>query len=304
MAGNSFPNSFWTHALGGHLTTGSVFFVDSGATNASDNNDGTAPSRALATWDGAINKCTANNGDIIVLMPGHAETVSTAGGIDYDVAGVKTVGMGHGASRPTITFSATDADLDVDAASAHIENVIFTTSIDATTGILDINAADCTLKNIETRDGTGQATDVIVGDANVDRLHIDGWVHRGAAADGGDSACLIAGAATDVHIENFHIVGNFDTGAIESTTGALVQVDIHDGYIWNQGAEDLAISLLTASTGKIGPNIQVMLTDDAANITEAVACDAAHFFQPINICNTAGEVGMQTNITATTDAIV
>jgi hypothetical protein len=45
-----------------------------------------------------------------------------------------------------------------------------------------------------------------------------------------------------------------------------------------------------------------MLQDNAANITEAVVGAACQFYQPINIANLAGEVGMQTNITASTDA--
>lgn len=299
--GNSFRNNFWSYDLAGRVVLGKVVFVDSGASNASDGNDGLSPQTACATWDGAIGKCTANNGDHIILLPGHSETISGAAGVALDVAGITSIGVGHGAARPSFNFTATDSTITISAASNWVENILITGGIDAIVNTVVISAADCTLKGLTIRDVTGQMTDSILTTAAADRLHIADFRHEGAAADGGDSAILLVGG-TDVHIENFHIVGNFDTGGIESITTAQTQVRINDGYIWNQGGEDLAISLLTGSTGKIGPNIDIMLTDNAANVTEAVACDAAHFFQPIRICNLAGEVALETNITATTDA--
>mgnify|MGYP006139353905 CR=1 FL=1 len=53
-----------------------------------------------------------NKGDVIVVMPGHAETVSGAAGINCDVAGVSIVGLGRGAARPTITMSAATTRLN------------------------------------------------------------------------------------------------------------------------------------------------------------------------------------------------
>ena len=50
--------------------------------------------------------------------------------------------------------------------------------------------------------------------------------------------------------------------------------------------------------------MDIMLQDNAANVTEAVAGAAMQFMQPIRIVNLAGESSMETNITATTDAIV
>ena len=63
------------------LTTGSVFHVDSGADAASNSNAATNPKQPAATLDGAIGKCTANNGDVILVAPGHSETISAAAAI-------------------------------------------------------------------------------------------------------------------------------------------------------------------------------------------------------------------------------
>lgn len=262
--------------------------------------------KPYATIAQAQAQCVASRGDIIVAKPGHTETITAAAGIALTKAGIALVGLGTGSLRPTINFTtAVGADLDIDAANITIANFLFTGGIDALTGPIDINAADCTLIDIETRDVTGQATDFIVGDDNCDRLSILGWKHLGAAAAGADTALTVVGA-DDVLIEDFWIYGNFAVAAIEQVTTQGNRWTIRGGakgsYIWTENAADVAITMKSDTTGWIGPNINAMLQDNAANITEAFVGAAMQFMQPINICNLAGESSMQTNITASTDA--
>lgn len=144
--------------------------------------------RFHSTIDAAVGACTANAGDVIYVMPGHTETVTAAGGLDLDVAGISIIGLGSGSLRPTVNFTTVvGADMDVDAANITVKNILFTGGIDALTGPIDVNAADFKMIDCETRDVTGQATDWIVTDANADRLEILGHVHRGAAAAGADT---------------------------------------------------------------------------------------------------------------------
>jgi hypothetical protein len=125
----NFPNgitSFGIPVLGSGSelippTTGSVFYVHSGTGSAS--NDGRSPSSALATVDQAVNKCTANKGDVILVMTGHAETISSATSLVLDVAGVSVIGLGSGNKRPTFTFAtATTAAIPVSADNISFKN--------------------------------------------------------------------------------------------------------------------------------------------------------------------------------------
>jgi len=281
---------------------GNVFWVDSGA--GSDGNKGTFD-RPFSTIDYAVGRCAANNGDVIMVKPGHTETVIAAAGLALDVAGITLVGLGSGDARPTINFTtAVGADMDVDAANITMSNFLFTGGIDALTGPIDINAADCSLIDIETRDVTGQATDFIVTDANADRLLIDGWTHRGAAAAGADTAITIVGG-DNIVIRNFWIDGNFAVACIENVTTAAVNLTVYGDqqcFARNRNAADVIFTAVATTTGNVGPNINARLADNAANITEAFVGADMQFFQPINIANADGEVGMQTNITASTDA--
>ena len=286
--------------------TGKIFYVDSGHVNAGTGKPGTDPNNPLSTIDEAIGLCTANNGDLIVVSPGHTSTVTAAAGIAIDVAGVTILGIGTGSNRPTVNFTtAVGASVSITAANCTIINMLFTGGIDALTNPISIAAADCTLLNIETRDVTGQATDFIVTTAAADRLRICDWFHNGAAAAGADTAISIVGGDSIV-IEEFRIHGNFAVAAIENVTTATTNIRIGGGrksnHIWTKNAADVAVTMAATSTGWIGPNINAMLTDNAANITEAFVGAACFFFQPINIVNLAGESSMQTNITASTDA--
>jgi len=288
----------------GGNTTGDIFYVDSGAAGASDGSGAGITSAApFATLDYAISQCAANNGDIIYLMPGHAETIIAASGVDIDVAGITVIGLGSGAARPTFTFTtAVAADFKLAAASTVIINVLFLGGIDATTGVIEITAPDCALINTEYRDVTGQATDVIVTSALADRLLIDGHVHRGAAADGGDTAVMLVGM-DDPTIRNCKFYGNFDLGAIECRTTAVVRLSVHDCVIWTEGAEDLAIlDTVTASTGIIGPNVNIFLQDNAANITEAVTGATFVIMGENHVVNLVNESSIVINWTASTDA--
>ncbi len=293
--------------MGGSVFTGNVFFVDSGAPNASDEaGQGKKIDRPFGTLDFAVGRTAPNNGDLIIVMPGHTETVTAAAGLGLDVAGISILGLGQGSSRPTINFTTVvGADMNVDAANITMSNFLFTGGIDALTGPIDINAPDFKLLNFETRDVTGQAADFIVTDANADRLLIDGWAHRGDPSAGAQTAISIIGG-DDLVIRNFNLYGNFATAAIENVTTACVRANIGGGagwnYIWTENAADKAITMVSTARGFIGPNICAILQDDAANITEAFVGGDMAFMQPIRIVNADGESSIDTNITPSADS--
>ena len=289
---------------------GKVFWVDSNG--GSNQNKGTFD-RPFDTIDYAVGRCTADNGDIIMVKAGHVETVTAAAGLDLDVAGISIIGLGNGTNRPQINFTtAVGADMDVDAANITVANLRFTGGIDALTGPIDINAANFSMFGCVTQDVTGQAVDWIVADGGADYLRISDWTHYGDVSVGGsgaDTAFTIAGADYWV-IENFDIHGNFTVAAIENTA-ASVSMRVGGGSRMNfcrnvlDAASPVIVTLHASTTGMVGPNIYVRLGIDATsngnNITEAFVGAAADFFQPLAITNAGGETALNSNITAVAD---
>ena len=282
---------------------GNVYWVDSGSALSGDG----TKKRPWTSIETAMNsgKLTANNGDIVMVCPGHTETITAAAGLTLDVAGVAIIGLGVGSSRPTINFTtAVGADMNVDAANITMSNFLFTGGIDALTGPIDVNAADFAMINCETRDVTGQATDFIVTDANADRLYIDGWVHRGAAAAGADTAITIVGG-DGIVIKNFWIDGNFAVAAIENVTTAATNINIYGesaSFLRTRNSADVLVTLVATATGNIGPNLYGRVADNAANFAGAFVGDDANFYGPILLVNADGEAGGDAAGTASTDA--
>ena len=259
-----------------NLHYGNIWWVDSGVGNDSGGADGSI-TKPFATIDYAVGRCTANNGDIILVAPGHSETIAAAGGIDLDVAGISVIGLGNGRERPTIAFTATGSDIDVDAANIYIENLhIDMTGIDAVAGGIDVNAADFSLIgcDILMADSGGQATRGIVGATEADRMKIIGNTIRSTTA-GAASAVNLVGTADGVTVAHNYIYGDFSVAAVENATGAgnvHTNLDIDTNYIQNDNNGNWAIELVAASTGTIRNNHCV--TDAIATAVDWGGCSA------------------------------
>lgn len=104
-------------------TSGQRLFVHDtvGIDNAAN---GGNPDQPLATLDYAISLINASEGDQIICMEGHSETLSAQ--IAADVIGITVVGLGHGDARPTFTvdFASSPGGINVTAADFLMINCI------------------------------------------------------------------------------------------------------------------------------------------------------------------------------------
>ena len=102
----------------GAFPSGSVFWVDSGNSAASDSAGfGQNPDAPFATIDYAIGKCTASAGDVIFVMPGHTENLTLATSCAVDVVGVSIIGLGSGTLMPTLSTTAAAGCVAISASS-------------------------------------------------------------------------------------------------------------------------------------------------------------------------------------------
>lgn len=70
--------------------------------------------------------CVASRGDVIMLAPGHTESISSATALTLSIAGISILGLGTGSLRPVITLdTAATATINVSAANITFKNVIF-----------------------------------------------------------------------------------------------------------------------------------------------------------------------------------
>ena len=314
MSLSNFPNGFTNGLTVRGLPIqqsqpGEIFWVNNssvlakGGIGGSDGNPGTYQ-KPLSTIDGAIGKCTASRGDVIMVMPGHTETLAAASAIDMDVAGVAVIGLGVGSTRPALNFTHVDATVTIAAANCSMSNILCTGGIDAVVSPIVVSAADCTIQSCELRDVTGQMTDGILTTAAADRLKILNHIHDGAAAAGTNSAVAIVGG-DNIEITVDFMDGNFAVGGIDIRTTATTRLNVHEVKFFRtlNAADIFIVDTITASTGQMGPNIYMQLLDNAANITEAIT--GATFVVMdvgVHVVNAPDEKSIAINWTASTDA--
>lgn len=151
--------------------SGNVWWVDS---NGAQIGDGKF-NRPFATIDTAINNAAA--GDIIMVKAGHAETLTTAGAITMDVAGIAIVGLGIGNKRPVLTFTPAAVSTNLvtwTAANCSFENIVCVAGFDAMTNPFNISGAGAYL-DIEWQDGSAaiEAETVLLTTTAADRLVVN-----------------------------------------------------------------------------------------------------------------------------------
>lgn len=134
---SEYPNGVSDHGQGlisGAIvpqSAGNYFFVSS--VSGSNSNDGLSPLRPKATVANALTSCVAGRGDVIMCMPGHTETITTA--LAFSKNDVHLIGLG----RCSLTASASDI---MDLTGDGVEIAGFHLTIASTKIGLDMQGAD------------------------------------------------------------------------------------------------------------------------------------------------------------------
>jgi hypothetical protein len=206
--------------------------VDSGASANAPRGEYNRPFSTIAA---AISRCTANNGDIIFVKPGHAETISAAGGIALSKAGVAVVGLGRGTLRPTITLdTAATASLTITAANCTISNFRMIANFADVTRMINVTAAEAHIDRIEFLEAGADLNWVDVIDASGADNTADGLTVTGCRAFAIDAGC-------DSFVE---ITGNID------------RLTVEDNFVNHDNAS--ATAFIEQATGKLMSNVSIL----------------------------------------------
>ncbi len=251
------------------MQPGKIFWVNNsgvlppGGIGGSDVNPGTYL-KPFSTIAQGLLACTANRGDIIVLMPGHAETLSSATSMTINVAGVALVGVGRGLKRPTLTLgTATTATLNVTAAQVTLHNILFVANFAAVaSAITTTTAADLLVHRCEFKD-----TSSIL-----------------------NFGSIVTTAATSNVTDGLSILDNnmFLLGATAATTmvnmlGTNSRLTIANNYMQNKSTSDGG-ALMIIATGKIVTHAQIL--DNTLNSTGTAAGTAGTLITTDGTTNT------------------
>jgi hypothetical protein len=221
--------------------------------------------RPFSTINAALDACTANRGDIILIMPGYTETIATAaGGTNFDVAGVAIVGLGSGSLKPTLTYNGVvGADSNLSSDDVTLYNLRFVANLANITAPLHITGADARVDNCEFLTDTNTACFLtsILSTNTAFGLQITNCVVNMESTIGGVAVTDVAAQAFSIDGDNTVIKdnvihGEFSVTMILNTTTAIEGLIVTDnvGANVSTAAAAGAVSLAASSTGMIYRN--------------------------------------------------
>lgn len=260
--------------IGMTLATGEVFFVGNAESFAADvATQGKDPDSPFNTLDFAINQCTAGKGDVIIVMPGHSETLSAAAAVDLDVRGVRIIGIGEGDLRPTLTFdTATTADFDVDADDCLIYGLRFVSDIDSLAVMLDVNAENTVIQNCEFKTSSGKECLNFINMATTkDFLRVKDCVFiqptdPAGTDDAANTGVIYLEDSEFVIVEDCEFWGNFETGIIHNRTTGCANFWMSRCRGINNLSTALPFTFASGATG--GIERCHIISPSAADVTE------------------------------------
>lgn len=227
---------------------GNALYVDSAG--GSSGGPGWAPENAYQTLIQAMGGATASQGDVVFVMPGHAESIIAAAGMTFNKAGVTYVGLGLGRNRPTITFStSTAAQMIVSGANITFKNLIFDfTGVSAIVAAISVTGADVAFEDCEFIISTGTNAPVlgILTAATAARLRIERCRFLGTATSTDTcTACIKHEVGVDYLIKDCYFTGKM-TQAILNATAVLRGMIDSNRFVIATGT--LAVSVHASST--------------------------------------------------------
>jgi hypothetical protein len=247
------------------VTTGNVFFVDSGSsTGGTSSGFGSNPDAPFTTIDSAIGQCTASQGDVIYVMAGHSETLTGASAITCDVAGVTIRGLGSGTDRPTLLLDgAASVTITITAANVRWENVVFSAGHADITVAIDISAASAEFDRCEFKENTAAENFLTCLRTSAVANACDGLTLTNSTITDVDTACVNAITIREdidlmVVSDNFIELGVNDSNAVIGVASGkdVTSVRILNNIIYrlNTAGDLLIDSDTTANSGVIAGN--------------------------------------------------
>lgn len=203
-------------------------------------------------------------GDVVLVLPGHAENISSADQMSNLVAGTQIIGLGYGTLRPTFTWTAATATFLFDVANVSLSNCILEMAGDpaSTTALsvaapITVSAAGCSIVGCKIRssvDADQLATIPITTTAAGDDFTMSHCFMFGAAAGESTTGVRLVGADRFI-MENCYIdiaTSAAGVGVVQMLTTASTNVRIRNStFINRKAASSDAITGMAASTGAV-----------------------------------------------------
>lgn len=195
----------------------------------------------VPTLNAALARCRSGKGDVVILLPGFAENVTTADFYTSLVAGTKILGTEPLGSSlmPTLTFTDPASTFLLDVANVTIRGIKFSPGVDAVANYVTVSASGCRISECYFFNGSATTNDV-------------------------DVPLILAAGASDCVVENnkFLSVGNaVNTNLILASGTGLNGLEIKGNYLYGSCATTGIINVTgTSQCFQISDNVIHQIT--------------------------------------------
>lgn len=212
-------------------------------------------SNLFTTVNAALAQARANRGDVVVVLPGHTETVSGTDIWSNQVAGVAIIGVGFGTERPTFTFTGATDQFLLNDANVIYDNLRFLNGSSNTTLAWDVSAAGVQFRNcyIQASDASNKLTSVMRLSSGANDFTMVGTDIIGGSTAITDTF-LTNAAVTRLYMEKCHFAAALATteGLVTMATAAPTRIRIFDCTFENfVGSSTVAAKGIASATGTV-----------------------------------------------------
>lgn len=239
-------------------------------------------SNLVTTLAAGLARARSGYNDVVVVLPGHSESVTDATMLTNLVAGTRIVGTGRGSNMPTFRWTATGSQWAVAVADVTFSGLRL--RLEGANGVVKailVTAADVGFHNCDIEVASGasnKATIALELGAGADRFEVIGNVFRGTATHNVTDGVKVVSAVTGGRILQNEMVfsATAGNGNIHVTAAAL-NLKVGDNVLYNTHTASTATIALdnVAMDGIFYRNISGTKNDGTANAQGIVVAGAS-----------------------------
>lgn len=217
----------------------------------------------------------AGRGDVVLVMPGHLEAISTDQSLN--VKGLKVIGLGEGDERPRVRYDNAAGSISLDTGGIQLENFRLVASVTGVTIGVDVAGDGCVVKKNSLEFDTN-ADDFAIGiRATGDRAVIEENEILGEDTVGPTHGIQLS-SSSYTKVRKNYITGQFSNAGI-SDTAASQGLLIGENLINNQDtAASITIALTATSRGLVYNN-RMATSDSTAGALSAITAGGGRWIE-------------------------
>lgn len=273
------------------------------STGIQDYDDEDVKRRLHLTLNGALAQCRSGMGDVVFVLPGHVESISSADYASSLKAGTKIIGLGDGNLRPVFNWTVAGSTFLFDVANVALHNCILnlcpSTGTVTVAAPITVSAAGCSITGCRIMFGVDATHLVTIGvttTAGATDFTFNNECFSATAAECTTFLQLVGAVRLRLGGKISGATSSTGVGLVRFLTTASIDVVV-DGLVVrnNKAASIVAITGMAGVTGHMDNLLMITLAND--NLTNCFGTSlgslsfGANCKVSNNVTETAGQFG-------------